>query len=70
MWPQCRCAFIFNRSLFGLMCVELIQNIVNSLKVNQANTKSNTRNTFKYFKGSYDAISSFPFTLECFKLIV
>ncbi len=23
-----------------------------------------------YLKGSYDAISSFPFSLECYKLIV
>ncbi len=25
---------------------------------------------FKYLKGSYYAISSFPFSLECYKLIV
>ncbi len=41
-----------------------------SLMADLKQLRENTHNIAEILKGSYDAISSFPFSLECYKLFM
>ncbi len=51
-------------------CKAMVKSIGFQKCKSRKKVKSKLHNCVSILKGSYDAISSFPFSLECYKLIV